>query len=60
LTHIPFQKKMINVALMTDAELLWLNTYHAEVATRVGPLLQSERARVWLRDATAPLTRTVA
>lgn len=57
LTHIPIQKRMIAVELMSDAELQWINDYHRDIAEKVGPLLITDRARKWLAEATKPLTR---
>ena len=57
LTHIPFQKKMLKLELLSDNELGWINSYHKEVREKVGPLLKSDRASAWLDCATSPLTR---
>mmetsp|Transcript_24714 Transcript_24714/g.35487 ORF Transcript_24714/g.35487 Transcript_24714/m.35487 type:complete len:697 (-) Transcript_24714:639-2729(-) len=55
LTHIPIQKKLLQRDLLTHTELAWLDSYHKQVWDRVGPLLKTDRARRWLRDATDPL-----
>jgi len=55
LTHIPIQKKLIDVNLLDSEEKKWLNDYHAEVKDKVLPLLRTDLARRWLEDATAPL-----
>lgn len=55
LTHIPISKRLIKRELLTPEEVRWLDEYHAEVWARVGPLVESEEARAWLREATAPL-----
>lgn len=39
LTQIPIQKNLINLAIMTDSELDWLDAYHQEVFQKVAPLL---------------------
>ena len=57
LTQIPIQKKMIDIDLLTDDEINWLNVYHAEVRENIYPLLQSERARKWMERATSHLSR---
>ena len=55
LTLAPFDRQLIDATLMTEAERLWLDAYHARVATELsgqgGPELDS-----WLRQACAPLT----
>ncbi|KIJ04503.1 hypothetical protein PAXINDRAFT_159354, partial [Paxillus involutus ATCC 200175] len=39
---------LIDYAILTAEEKKWLNDYHAEVARKVGPLLQDECALAWL------------
>ena len=39
---------------LSQAELAWLNAYHAEVRELLTPLLDAEAA-AWLARATAPL-----
>lgn len=55
LTHIPISKRLVKRALLAPEEVRWIDEYHAEVWARVGPLVESEEARAWLREATAPL-----
>jgi Xaa-Pro aminopeptidase len=54
LTLAPFDRRLLNPALMTGSELTWLNAYHARVLNAVGPELP-EVAREWLALACAPL-----
>ena len=54
LTFAPIDRALIDVALLTEAERAWLNSYHAKVAEIVGPQLQGEAAE-WLRSATERL-----
>jgi len=56
LTHVPIQASLIEPALLTTAEVEWLDSYHARVWERVSPRLDaaSDGAR-WLREATRPL-----
>lgn len=59
LTMIPIQKNLINVELMTDAELDWLDAYHEEVFSKVSPLLEAESpAMKWLETSCAKIDRT--
>ncbi len=56
LTLAPFDTRLIEPALMTEAEIAWLDGYHARVLAEIGPRLdQAERA--WLERACAKLRR---
>lgn len=49
LTQIPIQKNLINLDIMTAAELDWLDAYHDEVLQKVAPLLEEgSPAMKWL------------
>lgn len=50
LTWAPFDRALIDPALMTAAELAWLNAYHAQVLATVGPHLEQD-VRDWLEAA---------
>jgi Xaa-Pro aminopeptidase len=52
LTMVPFDRRLIDAALLTREELAWLNAYHAEVRRKIAPLVRGP-ARSWLRAATA-------
>jgi Xaa-Pro aminopeptidase len=54
LTLAPFDRRLLNPALMTEAERAWLDAYHARVLREVGPALD-EAALDWLTVACAPL-----
>ena len=54
LTLAPLDRALIDVALLTPAEVAWVDRYHARVAAAVGPLLDDD-ARTWLNAATQPL-----
>jgi Xaa-Pro aminopeptidase len=62
LTYIPMQEKLMDKALMTDSELAWVNSYHAEVREKVMPLVQRglgctpTRSRSPAERAPVPLT----
>jgi Xaa-Pro aminopeptidase len=56
LTMIPIQKKLIDVELLTDSELEWLNAYHASVLEKLTPFMDQEQLD-WLRGETEPLAR---
>jgi Xaa-Pro aminopeptidase len=52
LTLAPFDRRLIDPALLTRDELAWLNAYHAEIRRKIAPLLKGAD-RSWLREATA-------
>ncbi len=54
LTLAPIDRTLIDPALMTPAELDWLNAYHRRVFAEIGPRLD-EPTRAWLEAATAPI-----
>jgi Xaa-Pro aminopeptidase len=54
LTLAPFDRRLLNPALMTAQERTWLDAYHARVLQMVGPAL-GETERSWLVAACAPL-----
>ena len=54
LTLAPIDLNLVDVSLLTTDERAWLNAYHADVATKVGPALNEEE-RAWLANATRPL-----
>ena len=56
LTLAPIDRRLIDVPLLRDDELRWLNDYHARVRREIGPLLSGDDAR-WLEAATAPISR---
>ena len=44
------------MTLISEAEKIWLNKYHAETWEKVSPLLKNDlRALEWLRRECAPL-----
>ena len=58
LTMIPIQKRMIDVSILTDAEIEWINQYHSNVLEKVSPFL-SEVELNWLREETSPIDREI-
>ncbi|MCI5074232.1 aminopeptidase P family protein [Oricola sp.] len=57
LTLCPIDRRLIEVPLLSDAELDWLNAYHARVREEVGPLVDDADVSAWLEGMTAPLSR---
>lgn len=54
LTLAPIDRRLIIKEMLTEAELAWLNTYHAKVLAEIGPRVEAD-VRAWLEAATAPL-----
>lgn len=54
LTLCPMQLKLVDIAMLDEPEVEWLDAYHARVREEITPLLDAEHAR-WLASATAPL-----
>jgi Xaa-Pro aminopeptidase len=58
LTFAPLDRRLIDVALLTEAERAYVDAYHAETLAKVGPLLDTAAttdAHAWLKAACAPL-----
>ena len=56
LTLVPIDRRLVDTALLTPAEIAWLDAYHARVAREIAPGLSRED-RAWLEAATAPIGR---
>ncbi|HAN68718.1 MAG TPA: X-Pro aminopeptidase, partial [Halieaceae bacterium] len=54
LTLVPFDRRLIEVGLLSPAEQAWIDAYHRRVEDTVAPLLD-ELDRQWLEQACAPL-----
>ena len=52
-TLCPFDIKLFDKAIMTDAEIAWVNDYHKTVRETLLPLLATDEERNWLIAATA-------
>lgn len=50
LTLAPFDRRLLDAAMLTGPERTWLDAYHARVVAEVGPLLGAAEA-TWLREA---------
>lgn len=61
LTLIPIQQNLINVELLTEKELDWLDAYHKLVFEKVSPLLEPESlAMKWLEKSCMEIDRSTA
>ena len=56
LTFAPIERRLVDVSMLSDSELAWLNDYHAEVLGRIGHRLEGED-KAWLVRQCAPLSR---
>ncbi|MGE0747603.1 MAG: aminopeptidase P family protein [Rhodospirillales bacterium] len=54
LTLAPIDRRLIDPALLNETERAWLDTYHARVRERVGPLVDAETS-AWLDRMCAPI-----
>jgi Xaa-Pro aminopeptidase len=54
LTLAPIDRRLIEVSLLSPAEIDWLNAYHARVAREVRSQLD-DATKAWLDSATAPI-----
>lgn len=54
ITFAPIDVKLIDQALLTEAEIKWLNEYHQEVYYKLSSFLEAE-VRDWLKETTRPL-----
>lgn len=54
LTFSPIDRNLIDVSMLSSAEIDWLNSYHAKVLRIVGPQLDGD-AKTWLETACAPV-----
>lgn len=55
LTLVPMDKRLVDVSLLTVAEMIWWNEYHYKVWHVLSPLLDGDDL-AWLKQATAPLS----
>lgn len=54
ITWCPIDRNLVDTALLDAEERDWLDAYHAEVLSRIGPLVEGD-TRAWLEAACAPL-----
>jgi Xaa-Pro aminopeptidase len=52
----PIEKSLIEVSMLDDSELKWLNNYHQKVYEKLSPNLNSEE-REWLKSITSSLQK---
>ncbi|KAI3900745.1 hypothetical protein MKW92_036320 [Papaver armeniacum] len=56
ITFVPIQAKLVDLSLMSAADVDWLNDYHSQVWKKVSPLVEGAASK-WLWDNTQPLVK---
>ena len=56
LTLFPYDSRLIDLSMLTDEEIDWINNYHSEVNRRLSPYLNDEQ-KAWLNEKTKKLVR---
>lgn len=54
LTLVPFDKNLLNLKLMSNTEIQWLNDYHQTIWDNISPFLSGDDL-VWLKNQTSPI-----
>ena len=54
LTHVPLDRRLIEMTLLSPQEKDWIDRYHADTLELIGPLVDGA-ALEWLKAACAPL-----
>ncbi len=56
LTYVPIDLDCVNVDMMDEQDIAYLNEYHAEVYEKIAPYLTGEEA-AWLKEATRAVVK---
>ena len=54
LTLFPFDTEALDISIMTEKEIEWLNSYHEMVYDRLSPMLDEEEQQ-WLHRKTTAI-----
>ncbi|AEI37628.1 MAG: aminopeptidase P family protein [Zymomonas mobilis subsp. pomaceae] len=54
LNFAPIDRHLIDISLLSESDINWLDNYHADVRQRLSPFL-SEEESTWLKEMTLPL-----
>lgn len=54
ITWSPYERALIDTGLLDAGEIAWIDSYHAKVWEKIGPLVEGE-AKAWLEKACRPL-----
>ncbi len=55
LTLAPIDRNLIEVSLLNEKEIEWINNYHARVYEKIAPTLKDEEERQWLAETTCSI-----
>lgn len=56
LTLFPYERNLIDLNMLSEEELAWINAYHKRVFETLSPALNADES-AWLAAKTAPLTK---
>ena len=56
LTMFPYDKNLLDLSILTQPEIDWINNYHKTVYARLAPHLSDEEKK-WLEEKTSPITK---
>lgn len=56
LTMVPIDLDPIDISLMEDQDIAYLNEYHSQVYEKIAPYLDENEAQ-WLRQVTQPISK---
>lgn len=56
-TYCPYDKRGIDVDMLTDEELTFLNNYHKLVYDKLSPQIRDQKLLAFLKDCTSPLEK---
>lgn len=54
LTLAPFDRRLIEISMLTDEERGWLDAYHQRVVDEIGPMVEAD-VQDWLKGASTPI-----
>jgi Xaa-Pro aminopeptidase len=54
ITFVPFDLRLVDKALLTEAEANWINQYHSDVFSKLSPLLKGDDLG-WLERSTVAI-----
>jgi Xaa-Pro aminopeptidase len=55
LTLAPIDRNLIEISLLNEKEIEWINNYHAKVYEKIAPTLKDDGERQWLAEVTATI-----
>nr|HOW16961.1 M24 family metallopeptidase C-terminal domain-containing protein [bacterium] len=55
MTYCPYERELIDVKMLDQKELDWINKYHKIVLKKLKPMIKDRAMLDWLKKACAPL-----